>query len=670
MKKETQEDEIVFVFIGKNLPKYAVSSLALAGSHSGMAVRLVGNKALLKQLPRKFNRFTAIEDFYSDRRFKQASTKLSMSHTFRGGFWLKALERFFVLEQYWESTGRNDILHAELDQLLFGIDGMLHELRGTTRRGLFLPFHSAEAAVASVFYANRKESLSEFLDFATSGVEFPNEMKLFALWGQIVQGKVHALPTLPTLIGFRNDALGKNVDLLSADRIKGVVDAAQLGQWIAGIDPRNLPLKEVPRNKFVDAEIPEILSKSELESLRFEFDPLKKELRVSINSGASVRLYNLHIHSKVHSWLEKTDPYFANLIALANSPESFTIPGTRRQQVTSIWNSRVGEYANLIRRKFLKLIFLIRSNENVLPFVVKDIRRLLRKIRRRYVHSYSPVAVLNNLRRKKRPSSAPYISGDGFRSQADYVWEGNSPELPLERIPPRSIVFCEGDKVDGFIEAIDKEHSGPFVLLLGNSDQNFDRRLSSLAAAPYISRIFAQNLLDEVPGVVALPIGLENAWRAKHGRTRRFTVLRKRPARMRLHRIMWTFTVSTNSVQREEAAHALASLGVADYIGEVSPKTHAANLRNYSFVASPPGNGEDTHRTWEAMYLGCVPIVLRSYMTESFEALNLPIWIVDSYQDLIGLTESDLAQKYSELGNRFQSSPLWLDYWRDEILPL
>jgi hypothetical protein len=32
-------------------------------------------------------------------------------------------------------------------------------------------------------------------------------------------------------------------------------------------------------------------------------------------------------------------------------------------------------------------------------------------------------------------------------------------------------------------------------------------------------------------------------------------------------------------------------------------------MSDYQFVASPMGNGYDCHRTWEALALGCVPIV-------------------------------------------------------------
>jgi hypothetical protein len=41
------------------------------------------------------------------------------------------------------------------------------------------------------------------------------------------------------------------------------------------------------------------------------------------------------------------------------------------------------------------------------------------------------------------------------------------------------------------------------------------------------------------------------------------------------------------------------------------------NLKKHKFVISPPGNGIDCHRNWEALYLGCIPIVLDSNFTRN-----------------------------------------------------
>ena len=49
---------------------------------------------------------------------------------------------------------------------------------------------------------------------------------------------------------------------------------------------------------------------------------------------------------------------------------------------------------------------------------------------------------------------------------------------------------------------------------------------------------------------------------------------------------------------------------------------------------SPPGVGEDTHRTWEALALGVVPVVLRTPLVDMGLLRRLPVMVVDSYDDL------------------------------------
>ena len=55
-------------------------------------------------------------------------------------------------------------------------------------------------------------------------------------------------------------------------------------------------------------------------------------------------------------------------------------------------------------------------------------------------------------------------------------------------------------------------------------------------------------------------------------------------------------------------------------------------LSTYAFALSPAGFGVDTHRTWEILHLGAVPIVLRSPL----QALHkqFPIVIVDKWSDV------------------------------------
>jgi hypothetical protein len=88
------------------------------------------------------------------------------------------------------------------------------------------------------------------------------------------------------------------------------------------------------------------------------------------------------------------------------------------------------------------------------------------------------------------------------------------------------------------------------------------------------------------------------------------------------------------------------------------------NQTKYAFVVSPPGEGLDCHRTWEAMCLGCIPILISSPLDDLFE--DLPVLIVSSWTDISRdlLYKTILAYKNRE----FKMEKLTLSYWTKHVL--
>ena len=90
------------------------------------------------------------------------------------------------------------------------------------------------------------------------------------------------------------------------------------------------------------------------------------------------------------------------------------------------------------------------------------------------------------------------------------------------------------------------------------------------------------------------------------------------------------------------------------------------NMSKYLFVASPRGNGIDCHRTWEALLMGCIPIVERHFMYDNY---NLPIIQIDSWDDLIN---KNILQIYKDkfLRNELftDTTHLSMDYWKNLII--
>ena len=592
-----------------------------------MMVNLIGDAGIKKEIGQLPINFISTSDFYDSSDFRRISQNLNNSHSFRNGFWLKTLERFFVLEQFMKKYDVGSLMHAELDQLLFGIEELEKVLKAQNRDGLYIPMHKLDEAIASLIYIQNSKTLSSLLKFAQSSI-FQNEMKLIADWGNKHPDQIFGLPTLASeLIPYSELT---NIKILSANTVNGIVDGAQLGQWVAGIDPRNVQMRNRPTNMFVAPSNRLMLDSVHMNNLRFLLDDEGKRLQVRYLEEPPQRLYNLHLHSKIHRSLLNRKPSVAQLIEAINNLEVVMFKGTRRIQIF--------HYLSLRFRNFLE-----------------DPQRLISRFTRSL-----------NFKLGLRGSSKPYISGDSFRKEANLVWEKSSSNFEIGDIKSNFVIFCESDCIFDLNQKILGKLTVPITLILGNSDQNHDSTFINIISNVSVKKIFAQNLEASKDGFYPLPIGLENLWYSSHGKISEFKKLRK-VSKIRRPRIMWTFNVETNPAIRSKAAQDLSNIEVADRFGIVSSREHRELLLSYSFIASPPGNGLDTHRTWEAMYLGCVPIVLRSYMTEYFEKLGLPIWVVDGYSQIESLSEQQLSEKYEELKPGFENKALWFDFWANQI---
>lgn len=354
-----EQDELHFVFLGSRLPAYAYASINLASVTSGVGLHLIGNRSIERSLQGLPVTFTAIEDFYDSQEFNSAKKGITSDHKYRGGIWLKSLERFFVIFQYMSIFKKSFILHAELDQLLFKVNSLSQSLKKTRLTGLFIPFHSKSSAIASIVYINDRSVLKSLLDFAQSDIKYPNEMALIADWANRNPSLIFQLPTAATLLQNRSDSFLPNVRLLTVSELGGIVDAAQLGQWVAGIDPKHLKLSARPLTLFVDSTNEFLLSQQELKTLRFVQGQLGA-VNIMTSSGLiDVPLYNLHLHSKIHSALFTEKISISEMLDSASRASQIEIPGARKQQIIGWIQSKIYLMYRIVRRLCRVMFFKI-----------------------------------------------------------------------------------------------------------------------------------------------------------------------------------------------------------------------------------------------------------------------------------------------------------------------
>ena len=89
--------------------------------------------------------------------------------------------------------------------------------------------------------------------------------------------------------------------------------------------------------------------------------------------------------------------------------------------------------------------------------------------------------------------------------------------------------------------------------------------------------------------------------------------------------------------------------------------------KDYAFVICPHGGGLDCHRNWEALCLGCIPIVKTSLIDDLYK--DLPVLIVKDWdvinKKLLNKKINIFKKKFEN--NEFNMEKIKLSYWTNLI---
>ena len=85
----------------------------------------------------------------------------------------------------------------------------------------------------------------------------------------------------------------------------------------------------------------------------------------------------------------------------------------------------------------------------------------------------------------------------------------------------------------------------------------------------------------------------------------------------------------------------------------ISPLITWNKQKDYSFVICPHGGGLDCHRNWEALCLGCIPIVKTSPIDKLYS--DLPVLIIKDWHII---TQELLNDTLSVFKAKLESVPI------------
>lgn len=270
-----------------------------------------------------------------------------------------------------------------------------------------------------------------------------------------------------------------------------------------------------------------------------------------------------------------------------------------------------------------------------------------------------------------RASSFPFISGDTYRSMSEVLIEG---ETTIHRSQLHNgIIFADGvtasknSFVDRLAQAVQRLENPRTKLIIHNTDE-VPSQHSLAAILQVVPTVFSKNILDGVPGLVPIPIGLENASLNHNGKLHYYydALDGRIPEVKKTRRVLSSFHSSTNPQVREAVADLFrqSEFGHEDTFRK--SLDYRLEVQKTRFVISPPGNGPDCHRTWEAIYLGAVPVVLEGSLAGSLSK-DLPILAVNNYEEFLGLSSSDMDVRYRELRSK-SLTKAFMPYWISLLL--
>ena len=278
------------------------------------------------------------------------------------------------------------------------------------------------------------------------------------------------------------------------------------------------------------------------------------------------------------------------------------------------------------------------------------------------------IQVLNTYVRRAvrwRRNSSPYISGDLFADKADIsiyppTLRGRQPSI--HEIREARVIFCPSNKLQEFFMEYEKDINAK-VIIAGNSDYEFHKIPDAIPRS--VKQIFLQNsFISDNLRIRTLPIGIENLRRGVNGHPS--LIKSKKDLNNRFNKVLIGPLGLTHPIRNEVRDKFENSNEVVEFISQrLKPKDYDIKVNSFRFVGAVRGNGVDTHRHWESLYRGAIPIITSDSWSQSLKILQLPIVEIHSWE--IEILQQVIEENRIEFFNPKNLPALWWPYWKNLI---
>lgn len=614
---------LIYVHIGTKEPEYIFDSIyqTLLVSPSTKIYILI-NSALINTFQNKIDQFNI--NLYTKSSFKfnlnieyisleiLDSSELNKYHKlsksilnketleFRDRFWVSTTTRFFYLARFIELFQLKNCIHIENDIMIYTDLNKLNILSNLDENlGLCFVQDNPVRVVPSIIFIKRHQFIKELIDFILNEIEFTkrfqNDMDLL--------GKF-SLERTDIVLKFPENFNSKNDNYL--------FDGAAIGQFLGGVDPRNL-------EKFTKGNSEQkkmIMFNNPSKSFINETSTFKpNEIGVKIfrkNTFTDTLLVPLKL-----VYATKETPNKISLKEIVN----LHIHSKQLYQFSSIFNLN---YSDIITGdRICSLCDFILTTEEIYSFH-KNLENFINP---------DNIIIIKNFNS---------INIDGLNS------------ILLSTGKKTIKLFIYTHMLTGFTKNILFKLSTKlkYHIYLHNSDHALDDTASNynkLKDANHITKVYSQNIgliKSEEPEnnkFNILPIGLENSmWNSSNILTL-YEIMSKSYLLSKTKNLY--ININPKTFAYRQTVLDKLTLGNFNITTTRKPfNEYLQELSTHRFCLCIRGNGVSTHREWESLYLGVIPVFINNKFTDNnthiryFEKLNLPFYEIteenfDKYSD-------------------------------------
>ena len=220
------------------------------------------------------------------------------------------------------------------------------------------------------------------------------------------------------------------------------------------------------------------------------------------------------------------------------------------------------------------------------------------------------------------------------------------------------VIFCHTLFVDSLFKHLENINEFKNLkLITSQTDVPITKKLFD-KKPKCISQWFSINVSHLDSNLISIPLGIVGNSNKKNLTSSNLNSINF--DNNREDKIYINFNLNTNYFHRIKAVKtALQINGVVLEKPNMELDEYVNKLKNYKYSITPWGNGVDTHRMWECVYSGCIPITQNHTAFQNFQ--DLPIIFVDSYKNI----SKNLIDNYNFENINYEK--LTFSWWFDLI---